>query len=158
MCRSKVSQYFFIFSMMLGFSASITISSAYKSIYSYKNVTIFSWRWFFCKCSMSFNHLHFCDMNDFRSCRYMENRRGDRFSPCRTPMLRVKKSDCFSVVKATLDLAFSYMCFIISNNFPEIPEASIFEHSVDLFKVSNAFFIIDETTVQSLTLTEIQIS
>ena len=57
-----------------------------------------------------------------------------------------------------LDLDFSYMFFMISNNFPEIPEASIFDHNVDLFIVSNAFFIIDETTVQSLTLTEIQFS
>ena len=143
MCSSKVSQYFFISSndacRSLGFSASITVSSAYKSIYSLKNVTIYSLRCSFCKFSMSFNPLHFCDMNDFRSCRYMENRSGDKFSPCRTPMLQVKKSDCFSSVNVTLDLAFSYMFFMISNNFPEIPEASIFDHNVDLFIVSNAF-------------------
>ena len=60
--------------------------------------------------SMSFNPLHFCDMNEFRSCRYLENRSGDRFSPSRTPMLQVKKSDCLSAVDATLDFAFS--CFL----------------------------------------------
>ena len=63
-------------------------------------------------------------MNDFRLCRYMENRSGDRFSPCRTPMLQVKKYDCASLVNATLDLAFLHM-FLIYNNFPEIPDASI---------------------------------
>ena len=95
----------------------------------------------FChKFSMPFNPLHFCDMNDFTSCRYMENRSGDRFPPCRTPMLQLKKSDCFSAVNATLDLAFTYMFSMISNNFPEIPEASIFDHNVDLFIVSNVFF------------------
>ena len=89
--------------------------------------------------SMSFSPLHVCDMNDFRSCRYMDNRRGDIFSPCCTPMLQVKKSDCAFAVNATLDFAFSYMFFMTSNNFPEIPEASIFDHKVDLFIVSNAF-------------------
>ena len=54
-------------------------------------------------------------------------------------MLQVKKPDCFSAVNATLDLAFSYMFFMISNNFPEIAEASIFDQNVDLFIVSNAF-------------------
>ena len=64
-------------------------------------------------------------MNEFRSCRYLENRSGDRFSPSRTPMLQMKKSDCLSAVVATLDFAFSYMFFMISNNFPEIPEATL---------------------------------
>ena len=73
-------------------------------------------------------------------------------------MLQVKKSECFSAVNATLDLAFKDIFFMISNNFPEITETSIFDHNVYLFIVSNVFYIIDETTVQSLTLTEIQIS
>ena len=54
-------------------------------------------------------------------------------------MLQVKKSDCFFAVNATLDSAFSYRFFMISNNFPEIPEAGIFDHNVDLFIVSNVF-------------------
>ena len=58
-------------------------------------------------------------------------------------MLQVKESDCFSAVNnATLDFALSYMFFMTSNNFPEIPEFSIFDHNVDLFImfiVSNAF-------------------
>ena len=70
----------------------------------------------------------------------MENRRGDRFSPCRTPMLQVKKSDCASAVNATLDFAFIYMFFMTLYNFTEIPEASIFDHKVDIFIVSNAFY------------------
>ena len=70
----------------------------------------------------------------------MEYRSRDRFSPCRTPMLHVKKYDCASVVNATPDLAFLYMFLMISNNFHEIPDASIFNHKGDLFIVSNAFF------------------
>ena len=76
---------------------------------------------------MSFSPLHLRYMNDFRLSRYMENRSGDRFSPCRTPMLQLKISDCASVVNATLDFAFSYMFFMTSNN-------------VDLFMASYDFF------------------
>ena len=70
----------------------------------------------------------------------MQNRSGDRVSPCRTSMLQVKESDCFSAVNGTRDFAFSYMFFMTSNIFPEIPEASIFDHNADLFIVSNVFF------------------
>ena len=57
----------------------------------------------FAICLCLFNQLHLRDMNDFRSWRYMENRSGGRFSPCRTPMVQVKKSDFASVVNATLN-------------------------------------------------------
>ena len=67
----------------------------------------------------------------------MENRSGDRFSPCRTAMLQVKK---MTVVNATRDLAFSYMFLMTSNNLPEIPDARIFDHKVDLLIVSKVFF------------------
>ena len=69
----------------------------------------------------------------------MENRSRDRFFPCRTPMLQVKKYDCASAVNATRDLAFLNMFLMTLINFPEISDASIFAHKVDLLIVSNVF-------------------
>ena len=86
----------------------------------------------------SFSPLHLRDMNDFTSCRYMENRSGVRFSPCRSPMLQVKKYGCSSAVNPTLDLAFLYMFLMTSNIVHEIPDASFFDHKIDPLIVSIA--------------------
>ena len=66
---------------------------------------------------------------------------------CRTPMLQVKKHDSASAVNATLALSFSYMFLMTSNNFPEIPDASILNHKVDLFIMASVFVIINKTAV-----------
>ena len=112
----------------------------YYCIVSVQKYVRFKICYYFCMFSMYFSPVYLRNMNDFRSCRYMENRRGDRFFPCRTPMLQVKKYDCASVINAARDLAFSYMFLMTSNNLPEIPDASIFDHKVALLIVSKVFF------------------
>ena len=90
----------------------------------------------FFACFLYFSPLHLRDMNHFRSCRYMENRSGDRFSPSRTLMLQVQKYDCASVVNATLDLAFLHMFLMTSDNFLKF---QMLASLTTLFIVSNAF-------------------
>ena len=88
---------------------------------------------------MSFKPSHLRDIKDFRSCKYIEKRSRERFSPCQTPMLQGNESDSASAVNDTLDFAFIYMFFITLSIFPEIPEDNILDHRIVLLIVSNPF-------------------
>ena len=71
---------------------------------------------------------------------------GERFSPCLTPILQLKKSD--SLFPSLMqDLAVSYILNIILNN---LPFNSYFNNDCQrsvLFRKSKAFFVINEGTM-----------
>ena len=56
-----------------------------------------------------FPHQEVRDIKDFRSCKYIEKRSGERFSPYRTPMLQRNESESASPVNDTIYFDFIYM-------------------------------------------------
>ena len=72
----------------------------------------------------------------FKSFRYIENKRGDRFSPWRTPVWQGKKA---SVLSAVLTLDFILLYILVIKHFPFILVFNVLCHNPVLQTVSNAY-------------------
>ena len=72
-----------------------------------------------------------------RSCRYIANNRGERFSPCLTPTSQLKYSDRL-LLSLTSDLAILYMFLITVITLPAMLYFRTFDHRDGLSTVSNA--------------------
>ncbi len=112
------------------------VSSAYNNVNNGKNTSMF--KLYMLLLQKTCSPLKLLDMCCSKSFRNNANSKGERFSPCRTPILQVKKLDSM-LSYLTQDLVCSYKLYNTLNSLPDMLHLSSFCQSIVLFIKSKAF-------------------